>query len=66
MDVFFLKLLIIDSYFTHCLVCLLLKLAVVEIDQLIAEAIDVAAEAALARQHIIIVVDIFVEEGAIL
>ena len=66
LDVLTLQLLIVYGYFAHSFAGLRLELTVVEVDQLVAEAVNVAAEPSLPRQHVIVVVDILVQEGAIL
>ena len=66
LDVLALQLLIVYGYFAHSFAGLRLELTVVEVDQLVAEAVDVAAEPSLPRQNVIVVVDVLVQEGTIL
>ena len=60
MDVLTLKSLIDHSNLTHGLVCLGLELAVVEIDQLVTETINVSTKASLSRQNIIVIVNVLI------
>ena len=62
LDVFALYPLVHHLNLLHCLLSLQLELTVVKVDQLVAQTVHVFAEAALPRQHILIVVYVFEDE----
>ena len=66
MNIVALQHLVYQFDFLHCIVGRQFELRVVEADQLIAQTINIASEASLARQHIVIVIYILVKERPIL
>ena len=65
MNIVSLKNLVDDRDFLHCLVGLNLELCMVETNQLVTQTVYIAAEASLTWQHVFVVVNVLVEEGAI-
>ena len=56
---------IFNGNLAHSLISLQLELTVVETDQLVTETVNIPAETSLAGHHIVIVVDILVQEGPV-